>query len=72
MVSDIPAGDGKLVNLFLRCRHQDGTECGIESSFAHETSILEAGIDFSSSTYVLSLFLSVSLRNFHTGGIDAS
>jgi hypothetical protein len=24
LVSDIPAGDGKLVNLFLRCRHLQG------------------------------------------------
>jgi hypothetical protein len=36
-----------------------------------KTSILEAGIDFSSSTCALSLFISESLGNFHAGGIDS-
>ncbi len=43
---------------------------GIESLIAHESSILKAGIDFLSSTCALFLFLSVTLRNFHSGGID--
>jgi hypothetical protein len=30
----------------MGARYQVGTECGVESSIAHETSILEAGIDF--------------------------
>ncbi len=55
-------------------RNWVGRECGIELPIAHETSILESGIDFSSSRYctcALSLFLSVSFRNFHRGGIDS-
>jgi hypothetical protein len=44
---------------------------GMESLIAHETSVLEAGIDFSSGTLCplsLSKFIT---RNFHTGGNDS-
>jgi hypothetical protein len=43
--------------------NQVGTAAKIESFIAQEISIFEAGIDFSSSTRTLSLFLNVSLRN---------
>jgi hypothetical protein len=43
-------------------RNEVGTECGIGSPVAHETSILEVGINFCFSTRALFLFLSVSLE----------
>jgi hypothetical protein len=46
-------------------RNQEGTENGIKSPIAHEISILDFRLNFSSSTCALSLFPSVSLRNSH-------
>jgi hypothetical protein len=40
-------------------RNRVGTEYGIKSPVAHETSILEAGLDFSSIKCALSLSFSV-------------
>jgi hypothetical protein len=40
----------------------------VKSSIAHDTSIFEAGMTFHL-VRALSLFLSVPLKNFHTGGI---
>ncbi len=45
-------------------RSEAGTECGIESPIAYETSYLEARIDFSFRTCTLSFFLSETLRIF--------
>jgi hypothetical protein len=33
-VSDSPAGDGKLVNLFLRCRHYYHSDCPMSISYS--------------------------------------
>jgi hypothetical protein len=46
------------------CKNQIGIKCGIESPSAHETSVLEAGIDFSSSTCAPSLFLIYHFKIF--------
>ncbi len=53
-------------------RSQAGIECGIEWPIAYETSILEAGIDFSSRIRAHSLFLSESFRRkLFLGGINS-
>ncbi len=57
---------GPILEAAMGAMNREGTECGIESPIAYETSILEAGIEFSSSTRALSFFL----RKMHIGGID--
>ncbi len=56
------------IGAIVPSRNQLGTECGLKSTIAHETLILEAGKDFSTCTCVN---FKISLRNFHAGGIDS-
>jgi hypothetical protein len=53
------------------CRNRVGTECEIESRIAHPTSILEAGMNFSSRIRLPSLFFYVKHLVNSSRGINA-